>query len=35
VRPPLRDLSLEQRHHLHQDLERLGFFDYCSRCQRG
>ncbi|HPD14482.1 MAG TPA: dihydrodipicolinate synthase family protein [Planctomycetota bacterium] len=34
VRPPLRDLTLEQRHHLHQDLERLGFFDYCSRCQR-
>ncbi len=35
VRPPLRDLTLEQRHHLHQDLERIGFFDYCSRCQRG
>jgi len=35
VRPPLRELTLEQRHHLHQDLERLGFFDYCSRCQRG
>jgi len=34
VRPPLRDLTLEERHHLHQDLERIGFFDYCSRCQR-
>ena len=34
VRPPLRDLTLEERHRLHQDLERIGFFDYCSRCQR-
>ncbi len=34
VRPPLRDLTLEERHHLHQDLERIGFFDYCSRCER-
>ncbi len=34
VRPPLRDLTLEERHHLHQDLERIGFFDYCSTCQR-
>lgn len=33
VRPPLRDLSLEERHRLHQDLERIGFFDYCSRCE--
>ncbi|HUT32368.1 MAG TPA: dihydrodipicolinate synthase family protein [Planctomycetota bacterium] len=33
VRPPLRELTLEERHHLHQDLERMGFFDYCSRCQ--
>ena len=33
VRLPLRDLSAEARHRLHGDLERLGFFDYCSRCQ--
>jgi len=34
VRPPLRDLTPDERHHLHQDLERIGFFDYCSRCQK-
>jgi N-acetylneuraminate lyase len=33
VRLPLRDLTLEQRHALHLDLERIGFFEYCSRCQ--
>jgi len=35
VRPPLRDLTAEQRHALHADLELVGFFDYCSRCPRG
>jgi len=35
VRSPLRDLTLEQRHALHQDLEQIGFFEYCSRCQCG
>jgi len=31
VRPPLRNLSDEQQAELRADLERIGFFGYCSR----
>lgn len=31
VRPPLRDLSKEQYDELTKGLERIGFFDFCSK----
>jgi N-acetylneuraminate lyase len=31
ARPPLRNLSKEQYDELANDLERIGFFDYCSK----
>lgn len=31
VRPPLRNLTDEQEAGLRADLERIGFFDYCSK----
>ena len=34
VRPPLRNLSDEQQAELRSDLERIGFFDYCSKMPR-
>jgi len=34
VRPPLRDLAAEQRRRLRGDLEGIGFFEFCSRCQK-